>query len=216
MANAEVWRLFIEALCRYQYVRTPAPPTQELMDVLYDESQGITDFAVKIFVLAQVRAIVTGVETITKALIRSVAHDSLRLARPVLQALRTGNKAALATMSDIHPIDIRSAIHDMQFARLARSLGPKTEITSGNTPQFAAQSEIVVNPPGSSAEALIAAEDLLRNKIRKPKKAEDDSRCLLIQVAQAGKKQGKSAHDSLAGAGLIKAMLGPPETHAIG
>ena len=54
-----VWQLFLESLWVYQYVRTPCPLTKELSHTLYEETQGITDFAAKIYMLAQARAMTT-------------------------------------------------------------------------------------------------------------------------------------------------------------
>ena len=80
MAEDRIWELFIESLWQYQYVQKSSPITAQLIYALYDVTQGITDFAVKVYMLAQMRAIVTGIERITENIIRSVAADSLRLA----------------------------------------------------------------------------------------------------------------------------------------
>lgn len=104
-----VWQLLLESLWTYQYVKVPCPLTKELSDVLYEETQGITDFASKIYMLAQVRAIVTARspadEIITTDIIRSVARDSLRQAQPVLTALRRGDDRYLSAVPDINPIN---------------------------------------------------------------------------------------------------------------
>jgi hypothetical protein len=47
-------------LWRYQCTANPVELTQELSDCLYEESAGIVDFAVKLALLAQVRAITAG------------------------------------------------------------------------------------------------------------------------------------------------------------
>jgi hypothetical protein len=79
-----------------------------LAHVLYEETQGITDFAVKVYMLAQIRAITTARkpsdEVITADIIRSVARDSLKQAQRVLQALRSGNTEYLLTVPDINPL----------------------------------------------------------------------------------------------------------------
>lgn len=54
-----VWQLLLESLWTYQYVRVHCPLTKALSHVMYEETQGITDFASKIYMLAQIRAIVT-------------------------------------------------------------------------------------------------------------------------------------------------------------
>jgi len=104
-----VWQLFLESLWRYQYTRTPCPLTEELAHALYEETQGITDFAAKVFMLAQARAITTstdGTEQLTRQIIRSVAADSLRQAQPVLRALRMGDPAKLDEYEDMRHIDV--------------------------------------------------------------------------------------------------------------
>ncbi len=104
-----VWQLLLESLWTYQYVKVPCPLTEELSDALYEETQGITDFACKVYMLAQVRAIVTARspedEIITTDIIRSVARDSLRQAQPVLSALRRGDDQYLSAVPDINPIN---------------------------------------------------------------------------------------------------------------
>lgn len=106
-----VWQLFVESLWHYQYVHQRAPLTPQLSATLYDVSQGITDFAVKVFILAQIRAMTSGHETLTVDLLRSVAYDSLRLAAPALQALRSGDTRALHLLADLVPLDVFTHIH---------------------------------------------------------------------------------------------------------
>jgi hypothetical protein len=59
---------------------------------LYFESQGITDLAVKVYMLAQIEAITRAEkdeeEEVTKDLIESVAQDRLRYMQRFLNALR--------------------------------------------------------------------------------------------------------------------------------
>ncbi|MFP3361281.1 ATP-binding protein, partial [Planococcus sp. SIMBA_143] len=71
-----------------------------------EESQGITDIAVKLFALAQGRAIETGVESITRELIIQVAKEDLKLVQPMLKALKDGRPTELGQFGDIMPMDI--------------------------------------------------------------------------------------------------------------
>ncbi len=103
-----VWTMFLQALWRYQFTQHVCPLTSELSQALYDETQGITDLAVKVYMLAQIRAMTTGRERVTPALIRSVAADSLRLAQPMLRALRSRDRAQLAQFEDIQPLEMPS------------------------------------------------------------------------------------------------------------
>lgn len=104
------FKVLIQMLFEHQYVKHPVTCSEELYDTLYDVSQGITDYLVKVFTAAQVRAMGTGKEQITPAIIRSVARDLLRQVEPILTALRTKNKDALLLLEDAAPIDIDAFI----------------------------------------------------------------------------------------------------------
>jgi hypothetical protein len=119
MSEDAVWTLFVNALWEYQYVQQPTPLTPELSHVLYDETQGIIDLAVKVYMLAQIRAITTGKETLTEAILRSVAADSLRLLQPMLAALRSGDRLKLQHYEDIYPIDFAPQFHRALIATQA-------------------------------------------------------------------------------------------------
>ncbi|HUW65273.1 MAG TPA: ATP-binding protein [Spirochaetia bacterium] len=106
MDNDDIWQYFVEALWRFQYTRRPTALTDSLREALYEASAGITDFAVKLYMLAQARAIARDDVTITPGLIRSVAKDSLRLATPILQALRTKDMRLLQGVEDVVPLDV--------------------------------------------------------------------------------------------------------------
>ena len=56
--------------------------------------------------MSQIRAILSGKEVITANLIRQVAKDNLKLVRPMLEALKSGNIKEIAKYEDICTIDI--------------------------------------------------------------------------------------------------------------
>lgn len=108
----ELWNLLIEGLWDYQWVKKPQKISQEFLDVLYEESQGIIDIAVKIFFMAQVRAISSRKEIITSALIKKVADENLKLVKPMLQALKSGRN--MSTYNDIMVLDVSNFIDNEQ------------------------------------------------------------------------------------------------------
>lgn len=111
MAEGDEWDFFVEALWTYDYLRTPTVLTPALSHVLFEETQGIADLAVKVFALAQWRAITSQTEQLSEAIIRSVALDSLQLLRPLLQALRTGHSKDLERIGDISPLAMDGLLH---------------------------------------------------------------------------------------------------------
>lgn len=102
-----IWKFFIEEIFEYQWTKFPVAFDKEFSKTLYDESQGVTDIAIKLYMLAQWRAISTGDEKITPALIRQVASDSLMLVRPMLNALRSNDEKLITKYSDIEPLNIK-------------------------------------------------------------------------------------------------------------
>lgn len=102
-ANAKTeWQAFTNKLWKYQWLQKR---DEELSDDLracwYDLSQGVLDIVVKLFVLAQLRAIATGVERITEGLLRKVYDDELKPVHPMLSALRSGDPERIAEYSDL-------------------------------------------------------------------------------------------------------------------
>jgi hypothetical protein len=102
MQPGPAWDEFVASLWSYQYTAKECPLNRRLSQVLYEETQGVTDFAVKLYMLAQARAITNGTETITVGLIRATARECLRLAQPVLTALRENNFDALRSIEDVY------------------------------------------------------------------------------------------------------------------
>ncbi|MDD9267873.1 ATP-binding protein [Paenibacillus sp. GCM10023248] len=94
MMKDSVWDFLLETMWEYQWTRTKVKLTKELNDVLYDESQGIMDIAVKLYILAQAEVInhYSEEETITPDLIMKVAKEKLRLVQPMLNAIRAYSK----------------------------------------------------------------------------------------------------------------------------
>ncbi|MCD9188954.1 MAG: ATP-binding protein [Pyrinomonadaceae bacterium] len=102
-----LWKFFIEEIFEYQWTKIPVAFNEEFSKTLYDESQGVTDIAIKLYMLAQWRAISTGIEKLTPSLIRQVASDSLMLVRPMLNALRSNKEELIAKYSDIEPLNMK-------------------------------------------------------------------------------------------------------------
>ena len=107
----EQFILLLEGLWDYQWTSKKAQFTDEFVDVIYEESQGIIDIAVKLFVMAQVRAISIRKECISVSIIRSVAKENLKLVRPMLQALATGNLKNINSYNDIMIVDVENFIN---------------------------------------------------------------------------------------------------------
>lgn len=98
------WRELIDNLWDIQYTRKYTEMTDEIRKALYENSLGIPDLAVKLFMHAQSRAIVSGGdEKITVSLIRDVAGKSLKLVQPIFKRMLSGDTSAYAAFDDVKP-----------------------------------------------------------------------------------------------------------------
>jgi hypothetical protein len=103
MENGPTWRFFMEQLWQFQWTRKKCPLTEDLLEKFYEESQGITDIAVKLYKAAQWEAISDGSEEISTHQVSLVAEKYLRLVHPLLHALRTGDEEKICSVPDLKP-----------------------------------------------------------------------------------------------------------------
>lgn len=101
MRRNQDWDLLIKGIWTYQWTKKEIPLTNELSQAIYDESQGIIDLAVKLYAMAQMQAISSGREDITPMMIKQVAAENLKMSKPVIDALKTGNPRQMASFEDI-------------------------------------------------------------------------------------------------------------------
>lgn len=109
MALDDEWRTFVRHLFKFQWTAQRTEPSSDIVETLWDESQGIIDIAIKLFVLSQMRAIRLGQrgkpEIVTVPLIETVAKENLKLVRPMLDALRRKDWKALEKYEDLTDLD---------------------------------------------------------------------------------------------------------------
>lgn len=97
------WDDFLSVLWHFQWVKQSTPLSPHLSKLMFHHTQGVADIAIKLFAIAQARAIYDGTETITGALIESVAQNELALVMPMIEAIRRDDVEALVTYRDIAP-----------------------------------------------------------------------------------------------------------------
>lgn len=107
--QGKVWDYFIDQLWNYQWTRDTTELTSAIRMALYEESQGILDIVVKLFMLAQLRLVSIGEvrygpEILTVGLFRRVAREDFKVVRPMLDALRNNDTKALLKYDDLLPL----------------------------------------------------------------------------------------------------------------
>lgn len=97
----EHWTKLLNRLWKYQWLRDAKPLDEALDATMYELTQGVMDIVVKLFALAQIRAIVAGVEYISPPLLRKVFEDEFKPVHPMLAALRSGRPELVAKYDDL-------------------------------------------------------------------------------------------------------------------
>ena len=98
---------FTDKLWQYQWLQQRDENlSDEVRDCWFELSQGVLDIVVKLFVLAQLRAIATRIERITPQLLRQVYEDELKPVHAMLAALRSKDPELIARYSDLSIPDI--------------------------------------------------------------------------------------------------------------
>jgi hypothetical protein len=110
LSNDAEWRLLVETLWRYQWVQKPVACSEKIIGALHNETQGIVAVLIAAFILAQLRAIRTGEESVTDDLIHRVMQKDLAPMQPMLKALRSKDPRRIAKYEDITSCDIQEQI----------------------------------------------------------------------------------------------------------
>jgi hypothetical protein len=101
----ESWEDFLEELWPYQWLNNKVIREEALTNKLYELTQGVPDIAVKLFCLAQSRAILLAEspedEALSPELFDQVFEDEFSIVKPMLDALRSGNKRKIEDCNDL-------------------------------------------------------------------------------------------------------------------
>lgn len=98
----KVWDLLVRSIWHYQWTKKEIPLTDELLDTLYDETQGIPDLLIKLYATTQAYAISNGKEYITPNILKKMAKENLQLVQPMLKALKSGSIREMAKYEDVY------------------------------------------------------------------------------------------------------------------
>jgi hypothetical protein len=120
MKNNASWDIFVSSMWENQWTRENVKLNEKFKNILYDESQGIIDIAVKLYAMVQIRAIALGVETFRPLDFHTVAAEKLGLVKPMLDALRSGDSKKIDMFGDIAPVSIDDYYASYSFALIQK------------------------------------------------------------------------------------------------
>ncbi|CAG7648085.1 ATP-binding protein [Paenibacillus allorhizosphaerae] len=148
------WKLFLGTLWKYQWTRNPVELSSALNEAMYEYSQGVTDIAIKLFMIAQWRSINSGVEIITPQIIRDVAENELRALKPVLQAVKLNDYVTLESLKDIYVKDFNID----KFFNKALAEMAKRNLTFANKPENEGTKKDVIDLSYEAVKWLMEAQ----------------------------------------------------------
>ncbi|GBF12604.1 ATP-binding protein [Tepidibacillus sp. HK-1] len=105
MKNDKEFRFFLESIWKYQWNRNFTLLSEEIIQATYEETQGVSDLIVKLFVNIQAMSITSGKEDITVNMIRKVAKEQFKLMRPMIDAIKSKNPYKIAQFEDLRTMD---------------------------------------------------------------------------------------------------------------
>ena len=117
----DAWTYFVEAFWHRQYTAAPAPLTYELSHLLWYLSAGLVEYALKMFVAAQLLRIGTERDVLDADAFRTAAQTCFSISLPYLEALRTGNNQVLRSFEDFAGVDADTLIRQAAAERLAKA-----------------------------------------------------------------------------------------------
>lgn len=152
------WAEFMTILWEYQWVQQPVPISEEFLNTFYRYTQGVLDLAIKLFAIAQARAILEGQETLSLRLIEQVYHNDFRLLHESIEAIANNDTQTLALYEDVAPFRLDEALATMVAKN--RRKKAMSLLTQPGDPDFQPRMAGVARAAGFSSEQaeLIAQE----------------------------------------------------------
>ncbi len=192
MKKNEWWDLLLKGFWKFQWSKDSIPLTEGMSDLFYELSQGIVDVTVKLFILSQVEAIISGKEKLTPSVVRSASRESLSFLEPMLKAIKSGDYRTISNFEDLLPLDINKLCENRINSTASQII---------LTDNIKSRGSINKNRNcKTSKEKQIKAYDN-SNPINKSPKIDNNDLRIIIKQA---KKEGLSAYEALKQAGFIK------------
>jgi hypothetical protein len=214
-ADDPEWGLFLEAMWTHQFLRNYVELTPGIRKTMYDETQGILDYAVSLFHETQVAAIGLGIETISEDLIKATAKsDAMCFNRPYINALRSRDPLLAEALEDIVSPNYEIP-HNFFEEKLnlppekkgvrrngASTRRHNTESTQAKAPTAAIPTLQPAPPPGP-----LTAPQVPPPKRQRGEKVDYPSGSIMAICKEAADKHNIAPYEALKNAGLIPNLI---------
>lgn len=153
------FRQLLQILWKYLWLAEPGTLTDELVETIFEETQGISAFVVDMLLITQLYALRAKKETITPTLFRHVARTEFKPVQPVLNALRSKDPGRLRKFEDALDYDVQELIDHQQrlITQGEGVLPPKPSANATIFQQSAANVRSAIGVSGEVARQLVEA-----------------------------------------------------------
>ena len=114
LPNGPLFALLLKELWKYQYSVKKSELTQEMIDAVYEETQGVVAFVVDMFVVAQIHALRGKGSAVTAELFRNVARKEFECVQGFLNALRSKDPNRIKKYEDAISYNLRDILEEAE------------------------------------------------------------------------------------------------------
>lgn len=149
------WVDLVRELWKHCVLRNRRPLDKQMLDVLYECTQGNIDLTIKLFILCEWTAILSDDEEMSEALVRHVYSNYMTIVHPLIEAYKRNDIAALLKLEDVLPLDLKETIGNVTAEYRTRSY-PAVTTRPGQAAflERLSQALTALGLPGEEAAAL--------------------------------------------------------------
>lgn len=176
MSDNKEFRFFLESIWKYQWNRKVVPLTEEMVKVFYEETQGVSDLILKLFINVQQECVNTNKEEFTVNMVKKVAKEQFQLMKPMIEAIKSKNPYKIAQFEDLRRLELTDASAPRK--EKSTSIIEKVSKTQQETKEI--PKAIIASTEPRVKQVLNYAEDDLRRLWKEASKSEKTIYQLLV------------------------------------
>jgi hypothetical protein len=114
MTNEADWNRFCTQLEKYQWLADAVPLSESVREYIFGLTQGLPGIVIPLFQLSQYAAIESGAERLSRQIFRDVFDEKMGSLRPMVNAIRSGNKARMVQYEDLLGDTLNDIVESME------------------------------------------------------------------------------------------------------
>lgn len=177
MKNNEEFRFFLESIWKYQWNRVFTPLEEEMINVFYEQTQGVSDLIIKLFIKLQEACVTNGKEQFTVNMVNRVANEQFKLMKPMIDAIKSKNIYKMAQFEDLRKMEF-SNVSISEKEKIVQSPAKSKKVEQ--RPQ---QKPKIISEPKEQGVKKITSygEDDIRRLLKNASKSEKSAYQLLLE-----------------------------------